>query len=135
MITYYQTNLTINYNFGSTPYLVPSDLYIGISSEKPLNDGSNILEPSGNNYSRVHYYTGTDYWTESTFGVLENSQIISFPESSAAWGTINYIFISDAPTLGNILYYGTLPESIYIENNTTLKFEVGDFNITLIVTQ
>ncbi len=60
---------------------------IGLSSTLPANDGTNVTEPSGNNYSRPSV-TGTTW--EATAGATTLREIlnivtVAFPTSSGAW--------------------------------------------------
>ena len=134
MLTYYQSNRLINFNFGNTSYIVPDNFYIGLSSQDPGAEGINALEPAGGGYARVQYGIGTSYWTESTLGILENSNDISFPKTTSTWGNITHIFLADSSIKGNILYYDTLPFSVHVESDSIIKLLAGDIKFTLLVT-
>ena len=91
--------------------------------------GDIIVEPSGGDaYARVSYSNDASpqQWTVSTNGELENTTAVTFPESTASWGTALNVFIADAASAGNILWYYTLSPSINIQANTVISFAAGD---------
>lgn len=133
MITYYQSNRLINYNFGSTSYEVPTYFYIGLSSQDPGIDGTSALEPVGSNYARVQYPSGTSYWSLSTLGILENTEDIIFPKTQTSWGNLTHVFLADDSDKGNILYYQELPTIIHVEENSIVKILAGDIKFSLMV--
>lgn len=82
----------------------PINLYLGLSTSDPLEDGSGITEPAGNNYSRVQVTT----WGTPSGGVIATSAAVRTPRASGDWGTITHIFWADAPAGGNIIGGGQL---------------------------
>lgn len=89
--------------FGITSYQTP-DLYLGLSTTDPLEDGSGITEPVGGNYSRPL----VSAWGTPVNGVVSNNAAIRMPKATGDWDTIPYIFWSDAPVGGNVLAVGRL---------------------------
>lgn len=62
---------------------------LGLSSTLPANDGTNVTEPSGNNYARISMAGSGADW-EATAGLTTIRQILTitvkaFPQSSGAW--------------------------------------------------
>jgi len=108
MNTYYFANIVAGHMFGSrvTPS-IPSVYYIGLSSTAPNADGSGVTEPDDANYERVQI----SGFTIPAAGVVTNSDVITWPRSSAHWGRIDYFVIYDAQTNGNLLIYGKLPHT------------------------
>ena len=133
MITYYQSQKVLAHVFGYTNYVPPSTLYIGLSTQDPGVAGSNILEPSGNNYSRVGYSNdnGTADWSAPVEGITTNISDVQFSKSTGAWGVITYFFIADSSSGGNVLYYEILSTPITVETNSTVQFLAGDLTITM----
>jgi len=119
--------------FGRVSFTPVATMYIGLSTTNPGTSGTGITEPSGGSYARVAVTNNTTNWVLDSGGaaLIDNGAQIDFPESSASWGTITHIFIADALTSGNILYYGTLSTSRAIATATTIYFPIGALDITL----
>lgn len=112
-----------------TPAL-PEKYYLGLSTVEPTASGSNVSEPSaGAGYSRVELTT----LSAPTNGVVTNESAITFPKSTASWGTIPYFVIYDTATLGqgNLLMYGSLSTARSVEAATIMTIEAGDLNIAI----
>lgn len=123
MKTYYQSNANIDNDFGRVSYTPPTILYLGLSTTPIARDGSGITEPSASTgYSRVAIQNTKTSFTNAVNGELSNSIDISFPESTGSWGTITYIFLSDAATGGNIRYYEALSSPRQVQPNSTIMF-------------
>lgn len=133
-ITYYQANQILDRAFGAQTWTPPSTLYIGLSTTTINSDGTGATEPSaGYAYSRVavtNDKSGSG-WTYATSSTLKNAAQLTFPESSGSWGTVTYIFITDAATSGNILYYDALTPNRTVAPNTTLYFGVNNITISM----
>lgn len=58
-----------------------ASFFVGLSSSAPLSDGTGILEPTGNGYSRVKVeafqFTGD--------GVIANRDTLAFPITTGQW--------------------------------------------------
>lgn len=130
-ITYTQANKILDLNFGNTTYTVASPLYFGLSTTPINNDGTGATEPSGGAYARVAVTNSKSYFSVASSGVLSNSGTITFAESTASWGTITYVFIADALTSGNILYFDALTTSRAVPANTTVYFGSGNVSISM----
>ena len=98
--------------------------------------GAVVTEPGGGSYARTSAYGNTSSplkWTASTVASLSNTDTVSFPKSTASWGTILSLFIANSGTTGagNILWYCTLSPTITVLNNTTLSFEANSLVFTM----
>jgi hypothetical protein len=129
--TYYLANKVMDYNFGQTSYTVPSTLYFGLSTTVIGNDGNGATEPVGNGYARVAVTNNKTNFSSSSNGVLSNLIAVSFPESTASWGTITYIGIWDALSSGNVLYFEALSSSRSVQPNTTVVFAIGALTFSM----
>lgn len=123
----YLENKILNHIAGKATY-TPETWHIALSTADPGEDGSAIAEPSGNGYARVQ--TAPADWNTSTAGLLDNANVISFPEATGSWGTITHFAIFSASSGGNFLGSGALTESKAIGSGDTLKFAAGDCNVT-----
>ena len=123
MNTTYFLNLVANnlYRGQNTPS-IPAAYYIGLSKTAPAADGTGVSEPpTSEGYTRVALVN----LSEPTDGVVTNSDVIKFPESTGAWGTVTHYAIYDAATAGNLLMYGALGSSRSIEADTEVIIKAG----------
>lgn len=141
-ISNYQANKILTYYFGTREgdasfNLPDATLYLGLANNtisatttgtqvQAYEPGYGIVGQYG--YARVaidNVSVVTPSWSEASGGFLFNNNAISFGESTASWTTsapIQYIFIADDLTAGNILYYQVLNPYRTVEANTTVYF-------------
>jgi len=120
-------NKILDHIFKNTAYDTTADIYVALSRANPTDDASGVDEPSGNNYARVQHNT----WDVSSGGATENNGAITFPQASAAWGTVTHFFMQDASSGGNMTFYGALDNSRNIGQNDTPSFADGALDITM----
>lgn len=130
-ITSYQSNRILDRNFGNTSFTVNVTHYYGLSTTPIALDGTGATEPSGGAYARASFVNNKTNYGTAVVGVLSNLVALEFAESTASWGTITYVFISDALTAGNILYYEALTSSRTVAISTTVLFAVGGISIRM----
>ena len=107
---------------------LPSKVYLGLSSSAPDVDGSGATEPLASaGYSRVELNS----LDVPTHGVLTNKSEISFPESSASWGTVTHFVLYDAPVNGNLLMFNVLSQARSVEQATIVMVKAGSLKLTL----
>jgi len=107
---------------------LPSKVYLGLSSSAPDVDGSGATEPLASaGYARVEL-TSLDVPAN---GVITNKNEISFPESSASWGTVTHFVLYDAPTNGNLLMFNVLSQARIVETATIVMVKTGSLKLTL----
>lgn len=131
-ITYSQSNKILNKDFGNVDYSVPSTLYFGLSTTAIANDGSGSTEPSGGSYARASIGNTKTNWANASLGSLTNLTTVQFPESTASWGTITHVFISDALTGGTMMYFGALSPSRVVQTNTVVFFSASSITISIV---
>lgn len=121
----------LDHVFGKTAFTAPANIFAGLSTADPGDDGSTLAEPSGNNYSRVS--TAPADWNAATLGAgtLTNLNAVTFPVASGSWGTVTHLALFDASSGGNLLYKGALTPSQAIGNANQLVIAAG----TLVVTE
>lgn len=130
-ITIYASNRNIDYNFGNTSYSPPTTYYFGLSTTAINFNGTGATEPSGGSYARVAFTNNKTNWNNASNGELTNAVVIQFPESTASWGTVTHVFMSDASSAGNIWWYDVLTPSRSIATATTVLFAIGAVTIQL----
>ena len=124
-ITYYSGNRILDKGFGSTNYTPPTTMYFGLSTTPIAIDGTGATEPSGGSYARVALVNDKTNWGTASNASLTNLASVTFPESTASWGTITHVFIADASTAGNIWWYEALSPSRQVKISTTVQFAIG----------
>lgn len=123
----YLENKLLDHVFGGTPYTAPAAVYVALSTTAPADDGTGVTEPAGGGYARQAATFGT-----ASAGSISNSATVTFPESTAAWGTITHFALYDAATLGNMLAHGALTTSRTVDAaGITLSFAAGALTVTL----
>ncbi len=123
MITNFAANKVLDYNFGSSSYSIPVNWYLGLSTTTINQEGLGVTEPAGAGYSRVAVPNDKSTgFSTANLSKLSNLQAITFPESTASWGTITYIFLSDAQTGGNIWFFEALSPSRQVGAQTQVIF-------------
>ena len=106
--------------------------YVGLSSTTPTASGTNVTEPTGNNYSRVQI---TSFTTPNN-GSVSNSAALVFPTSSGVWFPGNtpathWVLYDGNSSGAHLLSAGTLESAIGIYKNTTVTIPAGEVVITL----
>lgn len=130
--TDYLENKLLDHVWGATAYSAPATLYVALSTTTIADDGTNMTEPSGGNYSRVAVTNNTTNWPNASGGAKSNGVAITFPTASASWGQVVDFAILDHPTNAtNMLGYGTLTTPKTIDPGDTASFAIGDLDITL----
>lgn len=117
--------------FGGLDYLEGANVWLGLSTTTPSDDGTNFTEPSGNGYARPPFANNKTTWTTAAAGALSNAIEMAFAAATGPWGTCTYFGIFDAVTGGNLLAYGILGTPKTIDDGDTPKFAIGDLDITL----
>jgi hypothetical protein len=131
-ITTFSSNRLLDYNFGSTAYSggLPATYYVGLSTTTINFDGTGATEPSGGAYARVAFTNNKTNFGVASNGVLVNSVAVTFAESSASFGTITYVGLWDALTVGNIWWFDVLTPSRAVASLTTVVFAAGAITVT-----
>jgi len=128
---YLRSNL-LDHVFGSDTFTPDTNLYIGLSTTTPTDDGTNITEPdSVNGYGRVQIGNNLVNWNVAVNGNKTNGADFEFDEATGSWGTITHFFIADDPTGGNIVVYGELTIPKLIDQGDTARFRENDIEILL----
>jgi hypothetical protein len=101
-LTDYTNNKVLDLLFGATSYAPPGTVYLGLSLNAS-NKGGNVTEPSGGGYARVALANNPTTFPAASGGTKSNSTAAAFPAPTANWGTVQSLFIADAPSGGNVL--------------------------------
>ena len=130
MNTTYYKNLVMKGLFHGEIENLPEEYYLGFSASIPNADGTGVSEPSDadNGYARIALTS----MAVPENGVVENSNSITFRESTLPWGEMIAYVVYDASTGGNLLFYGNLGRSITVDANTVVTIPAGEMVISLL---
>lgn len=132
-ITFYASGSMMDNVFGATSFLPPSTYYIGLSTTHISTSGSNASEPTTGAYVRVPVINNKSNFSYSSSGSITNMTDITFPESTASWGTILDVGLWDtsASATGNVWFYQALPSPRTIDSNTVITFSASAISISM----
>lgn len=122
----YVENKVLDHVLKTTVWIQSENLYVGLSTSDPLDDGSGISEPSDEAYARIQH----DVWDVAVSRATENTGTISFDEAASSWGTITHFFITDDETSGNIIAHGALTTPKEINAGISASFQDGVLNVS-----
>ncbi|MBA7546844.1 hypothetical protein ES705_39243 [subsurface metagenome] len=108
----------------TTPFVVPTNIYVALSTADPLDTGAGIAEPVGASYARVVMNS----WDAAASRATENTNKITFAQAEQDFGTITHWAIFDAITGGNFLAHGEFTVSKTCPIGTNLYIDVGDID-------
>jgi hypothetical protein len=116
----------LDHIFDIGSYTAPT-IYVGLSTADPLDDASGLAEPSGGAYARVAHAA----WARSG-NVVDNTGAVTFPTTTASWGTVTHFALFDALSGGNMLAHGTLDASRDLSaSGKTPRFADGELDVSL----
>lgn len=125
----------LDHYFMKTAKSQPSNLWVGLSSTIPAEDGTNFTEPSGGSYGRVST-AGTD-WNAATTAdpsLLDNANLVDFGIASADWASgadLTHVGIFEASSGGVPTITAALDTPKPVLNGDPVSFPAGDLNFTL----
>jgi len=125
----YLADKTLDLMFNGTAYSSPS-IYVGLTTTtiSDASTGTSISDPTTNNYTRILYSN----WSTATTGTLNNTANIQFSVPSGTWGTVVASSLTDAATVGNLLFYDNdnlVDQTIGF--NDDVKFLATNFDVSI----
>lgn len=128
--------------FGAQDYAESGTLFIALSTGTDtgnLEGGTGFNEPpTASGYDRVSVTNDKTTWSNATTAdpsVVQNDIVISFPQASGPWGTVDYFGIWDRTGVGadsgNLLAFGVLDTPRGVVANDTVSFAASNLTITL----
>lgn len=140
MVTNFQANRNLNYDFGKTEYTPPNTWYIGLSTTPILKDGTGYTEPTDSAYARVALTNNKTDFTVATDGSLIITKDVIFPESVESWNLITGVFLANSATGHDVCFYdeleneelilGELKKGKLVQSRSTLIFPSGELIIS-----
>lgn len=121
------SNQLLDHILKTTPFTVPTDIYIALYSAAPTAAGGGT-ELTGNGYARIVHNS----WDAAAAGATENTGAITFAAASGGdWLEAVAFGLFDAITGGNFLKWGDLTVSKTVTDGDTAEFAAGELDITL----
>ena len=119
-------NKMLDHLLKTTPFAVPTDIYIELYTVAPTDAGGGT-PASGGSYARKVCNT----WDAAAGGATANTGAITFAQATGDWGTILAFALFDAITGGNFLAWADLTVNKDILNGDTAEFAAGELDVTL----
>ncbi len=129
--TTYSTTKILNL-LRATNYTAPANVYVGLFTVMPADDGTGGTEVTtvGTAYVRQAITFGAPAAVSPTGMIVKNTAAVNFPTATADYGTCIGFGIWDAAAAGNMIYYALLAQSLTILNGQTRGFDVGDLTVS-----
>lgn len=122
--TDYLENALINAVLRNIAFTSPTTVYVGLHTAQANPEAGTVTEVVGGNYGRQAITFGAP-----ANGLSSNTTDIAYAVATAPWGTVMGGGIYDAPTAGNLLYYGTLTVAKAVSTNDQFKFLTGSVSV------
>lgn len=112
----------------------PANIYVGLFTTMPGDDGTGGTEVTGGSYARVQCGPGDSYWTGPTggTGAYTNAVVVSFPLPTASWGNVAGYGLFSASSSGT-LYISrafTTPVTVSL-GDPAPGFAIGAITVTV----
>lgn len=88
---------------------VAATVYLALFENDP-GEFATGTEISGSGYARAEIDNNSSNFPDAISGIKENGAQITFPEATGAWGDATHWGLFDAPTGGNMLFYGEITD-------------------------
>lgn len=125
-ISTYLTQKVIAASLQNTAYTPPAATYMALFTADPTDDNVTANEVSAAWYARVA--CGTFSAVTGTGRATSNSAQVTFAAVMASPVTVSHWGIYDAATNGNLLYHGTIKDSVGVTTTRTLNVgDIGEF--------
>lgn len=112
---------------------MPATVYVALITTAPTDaNGTGIAEVSttSTGYARVSVANTDANWPAASGRSKSNGANITYPTSTASWGTVVGAALYDAASAGNFLAYAALSSSQAIGSGITPQFNTGQFTVT-----
>jgi hypothetical protein len=122
----YLANKLIDHTLRNTAYTTPgTSLYVALYTVAPTASTAGT-EASGTSYARVQVTA----WNAASNGLVDNTNIITFPTAGGSWGTIAAGSVMDALTVGNLLFFDDFT-GVAVSTGGVFSIAAGAFDVTL----
>ncbi len=120
-LTQYAAENVLAYHVGKTAMPTLPTVYVALFTAVGSDAGTGFTEVTGGSYARVAT-TGASWNAASGLSPssINNSAALSFPLSTASWGTVIAFGVYDAATAGNLLWWDWLGANPWFPFTCTL---------------
>lgn len=130
----YAESHIIDHANGKTSWTMPTGSYLALTTVVPTSTstGTSITEASYTGYARQSIAGGG--WvaaTAATPSVGANSGTITFAACTAGTSTLIGFALCDALTVGNMIWWGTLPSTVISTTQTPATVATGALTVSL----
>lgn len=115
---------------GSGTFSDAGDFYLALYTVAPTEDGGGT-EVSGGSYARLTVDESTAFAAASG-GSKVNSEDLTFPTCTSAWGDIVAWALHDHPTNDSVVVWGLLSEELAIDTDDVAVFVTGALIIDVV---
>lgn len=115
----------LDHTLAGVPYAPPATRYVSLHTASPGESGTPSAEVTGGQYQRAL----AQFSAAAANGSTSNSNTLAFAGMPAA--TVTHVAIYDAPTGGNLLYYGALTAPVAVTAGGTFVINAGGLTVTL----
>ena len=124
-----------NHIFRGDTFTKPTSVFIGLTLDVPLDDGTYTEVPDAYGYARYANASGDAVWDAmAADGIGENLTAFAFASAVGGdWGLASGVIITDSASwgAGNVLLHGELTSPKTIENGDTFQFSAGSLVVTI----
>lgn len=124
-LTDYLELALLEHSTGRAEFTKPTATYAGLFLVAPTDSAAGT-EVSAADYDRIEIS-----WGAAASGAIANDAEINFGSASSNWGTIVALGILDQLTTGNLLWYGTLGNTVTINSADSYKISTGGLTLAL----
>ncbi len=128
----YLANKIADLVLGGVPFTPEATVWIALYLS-PLNEGGSggteVSSLGGSAYIRFEMANTTAEWALNSNGIKTNLKQLRYPTAQTAWGLVDAVAIYDAPTGGNILYFGSLTSTINVTPGDAVEVDPGAIQI------
>ncbi len=129
-MTLYLRNKLGDHSIGKAAFTMPTTAYLALFTASPTDSGSLTNEVTGGSYARQAITSSMSAFSAS---VSSSTADVTFPAPTANWGTITYVGVIDALTVGNMLYYEALPAPRNVlSGSRRVLFAIGQLQIRVL---
>lgn len=121
-------NAVLDRLLGDSSGPIGATAFIGLLLTVPNNDGTGVVEPSGNNYARVSVTNNSTQWPAAVARVKQHANDITFNAATGTWGTVTHVGVFDALSGGNLRIFDALTVARLIVNTDQYRFLAGGAN-------
>lgn len=128
--TKYARKAVLDHFLGRIAYTFPANVYLGLFSADPTDEGLLTNELSETGYVRVEI-SGLLPDADLSTGTISNNAEITFGPAGEDWSEITHVGIIDTATLGtgNMIYFGPAVTSRVVSDTDTFLIKVGQLTI------